>query len=206
MTPYDQYSLTDLYGYLMKCQPKPNGKSNYSNTGMGLAGVLAENISGKKYTDLLQQYIFTPFNLGKADINPSKVSNKAQGYLQGEKSSYWNMGALAPAGVIKSNASAMLSYLQAISIPPTDSNSIIITHLLEPTVTINSTMKVALAWHIYNDNGLDIYWHNGGTYGFSTFAAFKKGESKAIIVIINSFNPDGSGDRLGFSIARELFK
>jgi len=206
MTPYDNYTLNDLYSYLMRCQARPNGKSNYSNTGMGLAGVLAERISGKKYTDLLQQYIFTPFDLGKADINPSMVSNKAQGYLQGEKSPYWNIAALAPAGMIKSNAASMLTYLQNISIPPTDSNATITNHILEPTINISSTMKVALAWHIFNDNGLDIYWHNGGTYGFNSFAAFKKGEAKAVIVIVNSFNPDRSVDQLGFSIARELFK
>jgi CubicO group peptidase (beta-lactamase class C family) len=206
MTPYDHYLINDLFSYLKHCSLHPDGKSNYSNTGMGLAGVLAERISGKKYNELLDQYIFIPFKMGKADVNIFKETNKAQGYLEGNKSTYWNMAALAPAGNIKSNANAMLNYLQVVSKPPHDSIARIIDHLLEPTLSITSTMKVGRAWHMLSDKGMDIYWHNGGTYGFYSFAAFKKGEAKAFILIINSFNPDGSGDELGFSIARELFR
>jgi CubicO group peptidase (beta-lactamase class C family) len=206
MTPYDQYLLSDLFSYLKKCTLHPDGKSNYSNTGMGLAGILAEKISGKKYSELLDQYIFIPFKMGRADVNILKEQNKAQGHLQGNKSGYWNMAALAPAGNIKSTAASMLNYLKAVSMPPHDSIARIINHLLEPTITISTTMKIGRAWHIFSEKDLDIYWHNGGTYGFYTFAAFKKGEGKAFILIINSFNTDGSGDDLGFTLAREFFK
>ena len=51
-----------------------------------------------------------------------------------------------------------------------------------------------------------IYWHNGGTYGFSTFAAFIKGQQKAVIVVINKFNQNNISDGLGIAIMKELIK
>jgi len=206
MTPYDNYSLNDLYRYLKTCEPKPDGKSNYSNLGMGLAGILAERISGKKYNDLLDQYIFIPFKMGKADKNLKEISNKAKGEFQGMPVPYWNINALAPAGNIKSNGNEMLTYLQHISIPSTDSSAAIISKVLQPTASVTLTMQISRAWHIVKDSTREFFWHNGGTYGFTSFAAFQKNSGKAVVLVVNTFNGDRTPDKLGFAIARELFK
>ncbi len=63
MSPYDDYTAEDLFGYLKTCAPKPDGKSNYSNLGAGLAGVIAERIAGKSYHRVLNEYIFAPFKI-----------------------------------------------------------------------------------------------------------------------------------------------
>ena len=44
MTPYDNYELKDLYGFLKTYKIKSVGKYDYSNLGFGLAGILAEHI------------------------------------------------------------------------------------------------------------------------------------------------------------------
>ncbi|MBK6634924.1 MAG: serine hydrolase [Chitinophagaceae bacterium] len=60
--PYETYGANELYAYLKSCTPKPDGKSNYSNLGAGLAGVLAERISGKSFATLTDQFILQPLN------------------------------------------------------------------------------------------------------------------------------------------------
>ncbi len=207
MTPYDGYTSDDLFAYLKTSIPKPDGKSNYSNLGGGLAGVLAERISGKTYAALLDEYIFLPFKMVTPDKSISKTENKSQGYFENKKSDYWNMDVMAPAGGLKCSANEMLTYLQLIAKPGTENSKSIIDQLLEPTVSINPSIKVCRAWHTLEQKEKPIiYWHNGGTYGFSTFGAFIKGESKSIIVVVNQFNKNTVSDGLGIAIMKKMLE
>lgn len=208
MSPYDDYTAVDLYSYLKTCIPNPDGKSSYSNLGAGLAGVLAEKIARKPYHILLNEYIFTPFKIVyHSDSSIESVTNKAQGYFMNtdNKAVYWKADVLAPAGGLKCSANEMLSYLQSMSLPVNTKATQIITDLLKPTIAIAPEMKVAKAWHTFEKKEEPtIYWHNGGTYGFSTFAGFIKEKNMAVIVVINQFNKNNFSDRLGIEIIKKL--
>jgi D-alanyl-D-alanine-carboxypeptidase/D-alanyl-D-alanine-endopeptidase len=205
MTPYDNYTEHHLYSYLRSAVPQPNGKSNYSNLGMGLAGALAERISGKTYAELLREYIFIPFDMNNSGLSSISNENNAQGYFEGAPSGYWNMNILSPAGGIKCSSADMLTYLQKMAIPVNDSAKALIDKLLEPTIAVNEVMKVGRGWHTMEWEGKPIvYWHNGGTYGFSTYAGFIKGRSRAVVIVINHFNKNAISDHLGFEIMKKL--
>ncbi len=101
----------------------------------------------------------------------------------------------------------MLSYLQSMTMPINEESKEIITNLLKSTIAITPEINVAKAWHTVEKEGLPvIYWHNGGTYGFSTFAGFLKDQNKAVIVVINQFNKNKISDGLGVAIMKELSK
>jgi CubicO group peptidase (beta-lactamase class C family) len=205
--PYDQYTSANLFEFLTTCKPAPDGKSNYSNLGMGLAGVLAERIAKKNYAVLLQQNIFKPFKMMGAMEVFSTETNKSQGYFDKEKVPYWNMNVLAPAGGLKCTGKEMLAYLEYMANPKDRVAEKVIASLLQPTVSINALVKVCKAWHTLEEKDKPvIYWHNGGTYGFSTFAAFIKGQQKAVIVAVNKFNQNNISDGLGMAIMKELIK
>jgi D-alanyl-D-alanine-carboxypeptidase/D-alanyl-D-alanine-endopeptidase len=207
-SPYDDYTAEKLYAYLKTCQPQPDGKSNYSNLGAGLAGVLAQRIAGRNYEDLLQQYIFGPFQITQhTDRSISTTSNKAQGYFQGNKTPYWFADVLAPAGGLKCSTVELLDYLQHMFDPIDDSSKQIIEKLLQPTLSANDRVSVCRSWHTYQvKNKPTIYWHNGGTYGFSTFAGFVQKEKKAVVIVINHFNQNRISDQLGFTILQHLMQ
>ena len=195
-TPYDNYELKHLYGFLKKFEVKSVGKYDYSNLGFGLAGVLAERISGKSYQGLLQKYVFKPFGM----LKNSKTSQKAQGYFDGNKSVFWNMNCLAPAGGIQCSANDMLSYLSNISIPKKKNQSFV-DSLTSQTISINKRIQMGRGWHIYTSkNGNKFHWHNGGTYGFSTFTAFSKNTNKGFFMVINEFNKSQISDKIGFDL------
>jgi len=208
MSPYDRYKAGDLFSYLRTAVPKPDGKSNYSNLGMGLAGVLAERISGKRYAVLLDEYIFLPFHLvTPANALANAADNKSQGYFGDDQSAYWNMDVMAPAGGLKCSAKEMLGYLKEISAPSNAAIKPIVDTLLQPTVRVNERVSVGRAWHtLENKNKPVVYWHNGGTYGFSTFAAFLKGGEEAVIVVVNQFNTNKVSDGLGMAIMNKLIE
>ncbi len=65
-------------------------------------------------------------------------------------------------------------------------------------------MKIALAW-LY-DTKTGNYWHNGGTGGFSSYAAFNPKEDYAAIVLFNTtLGQNGSfADRVGEHVTERL--
>lgn len=202
--PYEDYTADLLFTYLKKSTPLPPGKFEYSNLAFGLAGFLASSISQKTYAALLNDYIFQPFHLLKPGDNFETSGKKSQGYFGPDTVSYWKFDVLAPAGALKCSANEMLTYLQTISDPPSFAAGVI-DSLLSPTFTLSPVMHVGRAWFIHKEDKQPIiYWHNGGTYGFSTYAGFIKGEGKAVIIVINQFNKNAGADKLGKDILQFL--
>ena len=206
-SPYDHYTSSKLFDFLKNYSPVMNGKSNYSNLGMGLVGVLAERIAKKSYAVLLEENIFRPFKMIGGVDTFSREANKSQGYFDKEKVPYWNMDVLAPAGGLKCTGKEMMTYLQYMATPKAAAAKKTIAEILQPTVSVNARVKICKAWHTLEEKDKPIiYWHNGGTYGFSTFAAFIKGQQKAVIVVVNKFNQNSISDSLGIVIMKELIK
>ncbi|MEI2747514.1 MAG: serine hydrolase domain-containing protein [Ferruginibacter sp.] len=206
MAPYDNYTASHLYAYLKTASPVASEKPSYSNLGMGLAGVLAERISKKSFATLLDEYVLIPFGVIEKTKPSDESSNKSQGYFDTSKVAYWNMDVMAPAGGLKCNATEMLQYLQSMSVPVNQQSKNRIEKLLQPTAAMSPQVKVCRGWFTLDvkDKGT-IYWHNGGTFGFSTFAAFLKDKSKAVIVVVNKTNSNNVSDKLGMEIIKKLF-
>jgi CubicO group peptidase (beta-lactamase class C family) len=200
--PYENYGKDKLFSFLKRCSPKPTGHYVYSNLGFGLLAVLASSISKKSYRELIDRYIFHGWGINRLRSLPVDSSH---GFLENDPVEYWKFDALAGAGAIVCSANEMLSYFQHMAHPASRNEKIIIDSLLTPTYNLAPTMNVCRAWHtIEEKNKPVIYWHNGGTYGFSTFGAFIKGENKAVIVVVNQFNKNIISDGLGRAIMNKL--
>ena len=114
------------------------------------------------------------------------------------------MDVLAPAGGLKCSAGEMLAYLGKMWQPINERSAATIKKLLEPTVKLGPMMSVGRGWHLLEQKDKPvIYWHNGGTYGFSTFAAFTK-DGHAVIVAVNKFNSNMVSDALGMAIIKKM--
>lgn len=201
--PYEGYNRSKLYSYLVSAKVQPIGNVDYSNLGMGLAGDLVEIISGKSYSQLLEQYISKPFQLKETALSANERLPKSTGYFKKEQPAfYWNMEALVGAGAIKSTAADMLQYAAYILQHKDDP---ILQNVLSPTAKLNAQISVAKSWHIFSiANNPPIAWHNGGTYGFSTFIAINNTTQQAVFLAINEFNKNNIGDNLGITIITKL--
>ncbi len=202
LQPYANYDKEQLYYYLSKTEPKTFGRIAYSNLGVGLAGVIAENISGKSYEQLLSEYINKPFQLKHTGIQSAKKMPKATGYFGNEVATYWDMNVLVGAGGIKTDANDLLRYLDYIAF---NQSLPVVKSVLQKTTQLNKQVAISKAWHTIEKEGKTLlYWHNGGTYGFSTFAAFNPTTQNSIIVVINAFNKNDIADKLGIDIMTNL--
>ncbi|TAG15060.1 MAG: class A beta-lactamase-related serine hydrolase [Sphingobacteriia bacterium] len=202
LQPYENYTLNKLYSYLLVAKPNAIGKVDYSNFGVGLAGHLATIISGKPYDQLLKKYVTTQFKLTNTAMIVNNKLPISTGYYKKQLAEYWNMAVLEGAGGVKSTAADMLQYVHYM-LQHQESTSI--KDLITKTNTINQQLSIAKCWHIFiSPNNAPIIWHNGGTYGFSTFIAFNQTTNQAVFVAINSFNKNGISDRLGIEILTKI--
>jgi CubicO group peptidase (beta-lactamase class C family) len=205
MQPYKNYGEQKLYDYLKNTKLGTEKKYDYSNLGAALAGVLASRIAKKPYKKLLEQYIFKPFKMKDEEKYIATNKNKSIGYFGNKKVDYWDMNVLSPAGGIKCSGKEMMNYLQNMSNPSTDAAKKIIDSLLSPTAVMNLRIRIGRAWHTYEQKAKPVvYWHNGGTYGFSTFVGFIKGSNKKVLVVINKFMANTAADFIGISIMKKL--
>lgn len=202
LQPYGDYDLNKLFSYLLNAVPDTNRKVNYSNLGFTLAGVLAERISGKPYDLLLRTYMTIPWGLQHTGLTVNKSLPVSVGFFNDSIAPYWTMNGLGGAGEIKSTPGDQLTYLQQML---NHSDETLIQTLITPTSTINDRLKVARGWHVLTlKDQPPIYWHNGGTYGFSTFCGFNKSSNTGVFVAINAFAKNSIADQIGVSVLRTL--
>src|SRR5437667_11175463 len=60
-----------------RCSPEVRWK--YSHLGFGLAGMIAEAVSGEKYADYVQKHIFQPLGMNGSSVD-RQVGGLATGY------------------------------------------------------------------------------------------------------------------------------
>lgn len=188
--PYAAYDRKLLFGYLKKYQAKeePESKYEYSNLGFGLLGELLSIIAKKPYMTLVKESILTPLEMtATADKIDPKIKNFAPPHDDsGNKVPFWSFQSMAGAGALKSSLNDMLRYTIAqLTYPETDiQKAMNLTKQFTFFVPPNS--DIGLAWHINMLEGVNYYFHNGGTGGSSSFLGFVPDEKAVVIILSNS--------------------
>jgi serine-type D-Ala-D-Ala carboxypeptidase/endopeptidase len=115
--------------------------------------------------------------------------------VQNRPAGRWDFDVFAGAGALVSTAPDMLKYLEANLHPEklaaagaaADSPAATLPAALAADHQLRATgigpAKIALAW-LYNEQ-TKIYFHDGGTGGFASFAAFIPSDDRAIVVLYN---------------------
>ena len=202
MQPYETYDNQQLFAYLKTALLTKDGKLNYSNLGVGLAGVLAERISLKTYEQLLNKYITKPLKMSYTQTNVAPNRSKSKGYYYNAEAAYWNMNSLRAAGGIKSDATDMLTYIEYLL---KNDRSLVIQNITKPTAAMNKRLQIGKGWLIrLLSNSTSLYWHDGGTYGFSTFCAFHKETGKGIFIAVNANDKNTISSELGLEIMSKM--
>jgi serine-type D-Ala-D-Ala carboxypeptidase/endopeptidase len=178
------------------------GHGGYSNLGGGLLGIALRCAAGAyNYFDLISGTVLQPLNLTDTVVGPTaeQTQRLAQGYrLLGRPVEPWYLEGLAGAGALRSTAADLLRYLRAQLEPDRTplAEAIRLTHQLwEP----QRRMTMGLGWIRTKLPSGDMWWHNGGTGGFRSFAAFSPELGQASVVLVNDRR---SPDRAGVNAVR----
>lgn len=204
LNPYKLYDKKLLFAYLKTCKlnSDPGEQYAYSNLAVGLLGTVLSQVGGKPYDELVADIICKPLGMKSTiqhlttEIQPrvATVYN-----ADGKATPSWDFDALAPCGALHSSVNDLMLYVKANMNPANDKlgKALSLTH----QVTFKKDAKLGLAWHIITINGVEYIFHNGGTYGSSSFLAFNRDKNLAVVVLSNCGE---TVDSVGINILKGL--
>ena len=187
LDPYASYTEELFISYFESIDTlnsEPEKNMSYSNIGASLLGYSVGEISKMSFEEMLKQNVCNPFDMNSTTTNRSVIENKlVTGYNMFGINPYWNKPeCLYGSGMIMSCTHDLTKFL----IKFIRSNDSAITRMLAPTHVKNTNFSVGLGWIISNIDNEIIHWHNGGTGGFSSFAAFNKKRKTGIVILSNT--------------------
>jgi CubicO group peptidase (beta-lactamase class C family) len=163
------------------------GQYNYSNFNYALLGAILEHKHKTSYDKLLRREILYPLHMQHTWANYKRPENSAGGYDEGDKKvGYLQLGAMASAGIIKSNACDLVRFLKA-QINPGDNELGRAIKLSQQVFLRSSPNNVGLGWHIADG---DEYVMFGDTVGNSSAMGFNPDKKIGVVVLMNWQNSD----------------
>ncbi|WP_183556946.1 serine hydrolase [Mucilaginibacter sp. SP1R1] len=206
LNPFKTYNKQQLFAYLKTCKlnSKPGDQYAYSNLGVGLLGTILSQISGKSFEQMVTDIICRPLMMQNTTqhLSAASLANFASVYNEtGNVTTPWDFDILAPCGALHSSVNDMLIFARANMEPPANKLGKAIELTQQITRGFTKDAKLGLAWHIIVVDGVEYYFHNGATYGSSSFLAFNAEKKLAVIVLSNAAE---STDAVGTAILKKL--
>lgn len=206
--PYKNYGKSEIEAYLKDLLKIENGNTQtytYSNLGAGLLGYTLGLSQKTSFQKLLQKRIFDKYKMTHSFTSSQNLENRLVKGLDtnGEIVANWDFDVLFGGGGILSTAEDLAKFVQAQFNP--SNKELELTR--KPSFSISKNMKIALGWHILKtENGEDLYWHNGGTGGYSSSMVMNVKQKTAVILLSNLSNINDKIDDLCFELAKKTNK
>ena len=186
---YRDYSIEKLNEFLSKytLDSIPNTYS-YSNLGTVIIQQAIEAKMNKTYESLIKERVTDVLGMYDTQFKVSKDKRPryVTGYKNGKVTDELDTGEFLAMGALRSTAKDMLKFLGAqLGMQPTTLNDAIKeTHKIRFK---NDNNVMGLGWEILErkESGKTIYYHKGGTSGFSSFAGFNLEDQIGVVVLIN---------------------
>lgn len=200
--PYKMYNKNKIEEYLksvVKLESKPSTIYSYSNLGAGLLGYTLGLSQRTNFQTLLQKRVFDKYKMTNSVTNSKNLGNTLVKGLNknGEVVSNWDFDVLFGAGGILSTAEDLAKFANAQFNP----NNKELEMTRATTFVIKGDTKIGLGWHKSDStNGDELFWHNGGTGGYSSSIVMKVKEKKSVIVLSNVFDINDKIDALSYNL------
>lgn len=197
--PFAGYDIAKLKAFLEGYQLKraPDEAYEYSNLGFGLLGFALTD--PRSYGSVLHEKILRPLGMKMSGVELSKAmrAHLAPGHdRHNQPAESWTFDTLAGCGAIDSTAEDMLRYLKA-NMPGAKTVLSPVFHLAQQARrNVNKSEQIGFAWMRRKGNPQDIIWHNGTTFGYSSFIGFTADGKRGIVILTNISE---SVDDLGFA-------
>jgi CubicO group peptidase (beta-lactamase class C family) len=189
LNPYKDYTEQLLFTYLKTCKLNsvPGEKYAYSNLGVALLGTILERVSGETYGQMVTDIITKPLQMSSTVLHvPAQMRSRFVNVYNedGKPTPPWNWDVFEPTGALRSTVSNMLTYAKA-NMDTTGTTELGKAFALTRQITFHKDVKLGLNWHVIIVNGVEYYFHNGGTDGSSSFLAYNIDRNIAIVILSN---------------------
>ena len=199
--PYSKYSYKMLDEYLKKGLKLEQADSiiyAYSNLGTGVLAYSLSMINKMPFELLVKQFITDKYDLISTTYE-GPVSYTGIG-KDGALVSNWQFNALMGAGGLISTSSDLSKFILA----QFDSSNRELSLTRKETYSISENLSIGLAWHIIEPTTTsEIFWHNGGTGGYTSSIAMSTNNQTGVVILSNispSYEKTGVLDELCFDL------
>jgi serine-type D-Ala-D-Ala carboxypeptidase/endopeptidase len=191
--PYADYSAGKLFEFLngYKLTRAPGEKYEYSNLAVGLLGTVLARRVGMTYEALLKKRVLEPLGMTSTSVTLSDGQRRRLAPGHGpdlEPAPSWDLDALAGAGGLRSTVNDMLKFLAAnLEFTDTPLKAAMRRMRAQKRPAQGPDVSIAMGWHVFTRYG-EVYWHNGGTAGYSSQAGFEPRNKRGAVILSNTFN------------------
>lgn len=197
--PYKDYGKKAIDEYLQNLLKLNSKTYAYSNLGAGLLGYTLGLSQKTTFQELLQKRVFDKYKMKNSFVTSQNLGNKLVKGLDknGKTVSNWDFDVLFGGGGILSTTEDLVKFAKA----QFNSKNKELTLTRKPTFDINENMKIGLGWHILkSEKGNDLFWHNGGTGGYSSSMTINIQDKTAVIILSNVSDINENIDELCFEL------
>jgi D-alanyl-D-alanine-carboxypeptidase/D-alanyl-D-alanine-endopeptidase len=197
--PYVDYTPAKLYDFLgsYKLERESGAKWEYSNLAAGLLGHLLARRAGMDYDTMVRLRICGPLGMtSTVGVMPPELRPRAatghNALLQPVRN--WDWDALAGAGALWSSASDMLDFVDANLGKKKSGLAPAMAAMLKVRYPIGGNVGQALGWQTFTRDGVELFWKDGGTFGFASFVGFDPKSGRGVVVLSDAFTLPGVSD------------
>ncbi|OXB06254.1 serine hydrolase domain-containing protein [Flavobacterium pectinovorum] len=180
-----QKTLTDIINNCTEL--KDYGQYRYSTIGYTLLGQILEKVYGKSYDEIIREKIITPLKMKNTLTKDFNVKNRTVGHnSEGGAQEFLTWNVTAPAGLVKSNAFDMITYLKAVLNKETQIGKAAI--ITEKKFYKVENRELGLGVNIVTDDKNTIYLKSGDSMGQSSIICYNRTKNWGIIILLNQRN------------------
>jgi CubicO group peptidase (beta-lactamase class C family) len=201
--PYQSYGKKELEVYLrdLMGQKKDTITYAYSNLGAGLLGYTLGLSQNTTFQILLQKRIFDKYGMDQSFTSSENLGDRLiKGLdIQGKEVPNWDFDVMFGGGGMISSTEDLSKFVSA----QFNSKNLELKLTRQATHQLNESSSVGLGWHILKSkNESNVFWHNGGTGGYSSCIVLNADQEKAVIVLSNVSGINQTIDELSFNLLR----
>jgi CubicO group peptidase (beta-lactamase class C family) len=194
LNPYANYSDEHLKEAILAEPVRKGNRHAYSNYGFGILGYALAARLGTSLSEALRDRIFSPLGMNDTSLRSGTFWPDPSGLVpvysaKGTPTPHWDFtDATAGAGAVCSTVPDMLDYLAANLEPGRlpIGDAIMDGHKEHYAIFAGKGIGVGYSWMFYREkDGSTTHWHNGGTYGSSSFLAFNRDKGKGLVILSN---------------------
>jgi CubicO group peptidase (beta-lactamase class C family) len=167
-------------------------------------GQILEKVYGKRYDEIIREKILVPLKMTQTLTKDFNVKNRTMGYNpNGGAQELFEWNVTAPAGLVKSNAADMITYLKAVLNKETKVGMASI--MTEKIIYKDEKREMGLGLNIVTDDKNTIYMKSGDSMGQCSILCYNRVQNWGIILLLNQRNPKMRQDLLD-KIYTEILK
>jgi len=179
----------------LKLEFAPGEKYEYSNTNYYFLGQIIENVTGKEYSDFLNERILVPLEMKQTSPQRQRsvIKNRSSGYMPVGKgfviAPFLDGDAAWAAGYLVSTIDDMAKWDKALlegKLLKTESYK----RMYEITRIKDGISTYAYGWDVSKIAGHTVMQHGGGTAGFSTYILRLPDDKLSVVVLANLAQSD----------------